>query len=317
MKRHSDWPGQSAHAVAAAVVLVATAALGIAAAKTGGPPAPGAATPVTDAFDPPRAAEPFAPGLVSIPRGQGEFAERPVFSPDGHECWFDVTNYRTKTFTGFHMSRENGAWSKPEAAFFAQSGGTQACVSCDGSTLFFSGPGPANPKVRGIWMCRRKTGAWREPVFLDRSVNGDADVGFPCVVRSGALYFLVFSGPDRGLRRAPRIDGGYPRAEAVPAFQPGPGRVFGDFFVDPDERFIVIYSTLPDNLGQGDLYASFRLQDGSWTPPRNLGPQVNTAGYDFAPSISPDGRALFFTRDQGGTGGVWWIALAALDAFAR
>jgi len=83
-----------------------------------------------------------------------------------------------------------------------------------------------------------------------------------------------------------------------------------DFFVAPDESYIVIYSTLPDNLGNGDLYISFRQPDGTWTEPRNLGPDVNTKGYDFAPSLSPDGQYLFFTRDEGGTGNVHWISTA-------
>jgi len=39
------------------------------------------------------------------------------------------------------------------------------------------------------------------------------------------------------------------------------------------------------------------------TEPRNLGPDVNTKGYDFDRAIA-DGQYLFFTRDEGGTGNV-------------
>ena len=36
---------------------------------------------------------------------------------------------------------------------------------------------------------------------------------------------------------------------------------------------------------------------------------MNTANYDFAPSISPDGKYLFFTRDVAGhEGGIYWIS---------
>ena len=31
---------------------------------------------------------------------------------------------------------------------------------------------------------------------------------------------------------------------------------------------------------------------------------------DFAPSLSPDGQYLFFTRDEGDTGSVHWISAA-------
>ncbi len=35
--------------------------------------------------------------------------------------------------------------------------------------------------------------------------------------------------------------------------------------------------------------------------PRNLGPAVNTPLAEFAPSVSPDGRMLFFTRMRRGS----------------
>ncbi len=92
----------------------------------------------------------------------------------------------------------------------------------------------------------------------------------------------------------------------------------GDFYVAPDESYLVIYSTLPGNLGQGDLYVSFRRPDGAWTDLRNLGPAVNTPGYDFAPSLSPDGRFLFFTRDRGDSqGDVYWIPASVIQKLRR
>lgn len=263
----------------------------------------------------PQTAMVFVPNLVSIPREEGGYAERPIFSPDFRECFFDVTNYRTKTFTSSFTRCENGVWTKPEPAFFSRFGGVQASISADGGKLFFSGPSPTDPQVRGIWLSQRASGLWADPVFLDPPVNTGASTGFPCVVRSGALYYMVFSGSDRGLHRA-RLDNGHcATVEKITAFQPGTDCIFGDFFVSPDETFLVIYATLPDNLGNGDLYVSFRRKDESWTAPRNLGPEVNTSGYDFAPSLSPDGRCLFFTRDTpGDTGRVHWISTTALAA---
>ena len=276
------------------------------------PPSPAEVTGLYFGQQPPaHGAAVFAPGLVSLPRGEGEFAERPVFSPDGRECFFDVTDYKTKTFTSVAMRCENGVWSKPEPAFFSRNGGFQASIAPDGQTLYFAGPSPTDPKVRGIWMSQRESSGWADPVFLHPPVNTAAGAGFPCAVRDGALYYFVLSGSDKGLHRAPRVDRHFSRAETVPAFQPRSNCIFGDFFVAPDESYLVIYSTLPDNLGNGELYVSFRNADGNWTAPRNLGPEVNTQGYDFAPSLSPDGQYLFFTRDvPGDTGKVYWISTA-------
>jgi hypothetical protein len=290
------------------VVLLTTAAA--CGAADGVPSLPVVRGPYFGQKPPGKIPEIFAPGIISLPRGEGEFAERPIFSPDGRECFFDVTNYKTKTATSLALRCENGVWSKPEPAFFSRIGGFQASIADDGKTLFFAGPSPTDPKVRGIWMSRRGTNGWADPVYLDPLVNTGAGAGFPCVVRSGALYYLVFSGDDKGLHRTPMVDGRIGRVEKIAAFQPRPNCIFGDFFVAPDESYIVIYSTLPDNLGNGDLYISPRQPDGRWTEPRNLGPEVNTKGYDFAPSLSPDGQYLFFTRDEGGTGNVHWISTA-------
>ncbi len=40
---------------------------------------------------------------------------------------------------------------------------------------------------------------------------------------------------------------------------------------------------------------SFKLPDRSWTKARNLGATVNTEHLEFCPSVSRDGKYLFFT----------------------
>ena len=41
-----------------------------------------------------------------------------------------------------------------------------------------------------------------------------------------------------------------------------------------------------------------KLPDGTWAQPFNLGNKVNTAGLDYSPYVSPNGRALFFTSQR-------------------
>lgn len=58
----------------------------------------------------------------------------------------------------------------------------------------------------------------------------------------------------------------------------------------------------PGGLGSCDLYISVQ-RNGQWTSPRNLGPPVNTEGYETQPTLSADGRTLIFTsRRPGGQG---------------
>jgi len=63
----------------------------------------------------------------------------------------------------------------------------------------------------------------------------------------------------------------------------------------------------PRGFGSCDLYFS-ELFHGRWTAPRNLGSSVNTQYKETQPSLSPDGRTLYFVSDRpGGMGGhdIW------------
>ncbi len=63
-----------------------------------------------------------------------------------------------------------------------------------------------------------------------------------------------------------------------------------------------------EGYGSCDLYFSKRTRMGGWTPAVNLGPPVNTAAWESLPSISADGKQLFFASSrEGGQGGkdIW------------
>ena len=74
-----------------------------------------------------------------------------------------------------------------------------------------------------------------------------------------------------------------------------------------DGSFMIFVSRRHGGYGSGDLYIS-RSVDGEWQTPQNMGTNVNTSGFDSAPSLSYDERTLFFTSDHGGIAGsfdVW------------
>lgn len=59
-----------------------------------------------------------------------------------------------------------------------------------------------------------------------------------------------------------------------------------------------------ENFGNCDLYYS-TFENGSWTKLKNLGNTINSKHYEAQPTISADGRVLFFVSDRpGGIGGV-------------
>ena len=59
-----------------------------------------------------------------------------------------------------------------------------------------------------------------------------------------------------------------------------------------------------DGAGRCDLYLSYR-KAGGWSRPQNLGPAVNTSGWESQPCHSIDGQTLYFVSDRsGGYGGM-------------
>ena len=64
-----------------------------------------------------------------------------------------------------------------------------------------------------------------------------------------------------------------------------------------------------EGLGGCDLYYS-AVQGNRWTPPVNMGPVVNTRAWDSQPSLSANGKTLFFASERGGGKGKrdLWVA---------
>jgi outer membrane protein OmpA-like peptidoglycan-associated protein/tetratricopeptide (TPR) repeat protein len=73
---------------------------------------------------------------------------------------------------------------------------------------------------------------------------------------------------------------------------------------------ILIYTSCdaPDSFGSCDLYIAYKV-NGHWQRSMNMGKNVNSRSWDSQPSLSADGRILFFSSDRrGGYGGndIWY-----------
>lgn len=64
-----------------------------------------------------------------------------------------------------------------------------------------------------------------------------------------------------------------------------------------DGNTLYFFASFDGGQGDMDLYVSTREGD-DWSEPKNLGTPVNSARYEGFPSISPDGKKLYFIRDN-------------------
>jgi OOP family OmpA-OmpF porin len=70
-----------------------------------------------------------------------------------------------------------------------------------------------------------------------------------------------------------------------------------EFCLSNDGRSIILSLDRQDSHGRKDLYVSFLEPDGTWSVPKNLGPEVNSAGDEATPFLASDGKTLYFASD--------------------
>lgn len=73
--------------------------------------------------------------------------------------------------------------------------------------------------------------------------------------------------------------------------------------ISADGKTLVLTScNRPDNIGSCDLYVSYYRQN-EWTKPQLLGPEVNSKEWDSQPSLTANGKTLYFvSMREGGFG---------------
>ena len=87
-----------------------------------------------------------------------------------------------------------------------------------------------------------------------------------------------------------------------------------DLFVADDESYLLFSRN--SSGGGGDIYLSFKKDNGKWTNPKKFGDPINKPGYswEYGQFISKDGKYLFFTR--GGTAMssyyIYWVKIEIL-----
>jgi outer membrane protein OmpA-like peptidoglycan-associated protein len=149
-----------------------------------------------------------------------------------------------------------------------------------------------------------------KPVNLGQGVNTSADEYLPSLtVDDSTLLFTRREKNNEDFYVSQRTGQGHwgdayylPGNINRPEYNEGAGSVSADGNT--------LYFTLCDRpgvIGRCDIYSSERLND-HWGTPHNLGPPINTEGWESQPSISSDGNTLYFVSSRpGGYGGfdIW------------
>ena len=242
----------------------------------------------------------------------------PAFMPGGVEVYFSAMDFSIRFSEKiFFMKLVDGTWTHPQVAPF--SGNTfdgSPSISKDGRFLFFSsarkldGNGMNETGERNIWYVEREGDEWGTPKPLSFQTseweNGSdmSELGH-LFFDSRDIYMIKFP-PDE--KHSAQKMGDTINSDATELHP----------CIAPDERFLVFYSSRPGHYGSsgGDLYISFKNEDGFWDQALNLGEKFNQGHLSTSfPRLSTDGKYFFFLKLVAVPWQceVYWVSVEAMD----
>jgi hypothetical protein len=256
-----------------------------------------------------------------------------------------MSDARYRHYVLLRVVQRDGRWSAPTVASFARNLTVySASFGPGGESLFFTGKPLSTAEgeevEHDIFRVENRNGRWGEAENLGPPVNTAGSESAVAVAADGTLYFHrpTESGPSDiwkavwdGSRFNEPVRLGSPvntdRNEARP-------------FIAPDQSYMIFQSNREGSLGFQDLFITVRGKDGSWGEPSSLGEGVNSAASEFTPSVTPDGRYLFFSTYRGiepellegrsysellemyrwpqnGYSTLYWVATESIEEFPR
>ncbi|HEY1023588.1 MAG TPA: hypothetical protein VGE26_00370, partial [Sphingobacteriaceae bacterium] len=147
------------------------------------------------------------------------------------------------------------------------------------------------------------------PVNLGDSINTNAQEYLPAITADEeTLIYTRMVNNNEDFYRSIKRDGKWTRSRYLS--QSINTRMYneGAQCISPDGMYLFFTGcNRPDGAGSCDIYIA-RREGNSWSKPFNIGAPVNSPGWDSQPTLSADGRTLYFVSTRpGGLGGydIW------------
>jgi peptidoglycan-associated lipoprotein len=155
-----------------------------------------------------------------------------------------------------------------------------------------------------------KNGKWSTPVLLPPAVSTEVNEGRAWVSKKGDMIFFTRCPEEKGkenkcgLFMAKKQGSTWGEATLLPFSNDT--ITFGHPALSADGKTLWFASKMSGGYGGMDLWScTYDAKSNSWGQPKNAGANVNTEGHEVFPSISDDGKRLYFSSDyHPGLGGL-------------
>ena len=266
----------------------------------------------------------FAKDIIS--KSSREEAEI-VFTADGKECYFEVESDSGSKI--YYTKYGNQAWTEQIEAPFSKNHRTGSpFLSADGEKLYFNYFNADGSKSE-IYFVERTNGEWGDPQILPSPINSSfLNAGYTETNDSVIYIFSTRSGGyDSGhgdIWCIRRLSDQSLQAKNL-------GLPFNSTMSDanpcvaPDGSYI-IYNTNGHSSCWNNLFISFKNENNEWTKPIDMnsgGAKINlNSEAQRAPTISPDGKFLFFNRYYLSTTSndkqdIYWVSTHVIDTLKK
>ena len=155
-----------------------------------------------------------------------------------------------------------------------------------------------------------KNGKWSTPVILPPAVSTEVNEGRAWVTKKGDFIFFTRCPEEKNKENKCGLFMSRKQGSTWGAAVPLPFVVDSITFAHPtmsaDGKTLYFVSNMSGGYGKMDLWScSFNPKTNVWGQPKNLGNTVNTEGNEVYPTVSDDGKKLYFSSDfHPGLGGL-------------
>lgn len=175
-------------------------------------------------------------------------------------------------------------------------------VSADGKQLFFC---RLSDEVENIFYAEKEGDKWTNagPIKRFNTYKNEAPLG---ISADGSQLVLFVNGVVMISEKTPK---GWSEPSAF--FTSRQKSVWqGGTSISADNKVVIFAARRQNRVGlteenNTDLYIAYRLDNGQWSRPQNLGATINTPWEDRSPYLHPDMRTLYFSSNgHAGLGGL-------------
>jgi hypothetical protein len=179
--------------------------------------------------------------------------------------------------------------------------------SPDGNAAYWQLNKGHGSKLQGIFESRYENGIWTKPQVASFStlVEGGLDDA-PFISPDGKKFFFLSYRPIKkgdksgkcNIWAMDRTSNGWSEPRPLSSIVNSLNGIHWMLSVDlPGNLYFGTWQPQENGKTTGDIYYS-KYENGQYTKPEKLGPEINISGYNYSPFIAPDGSYLIYSRKE-------------------